>query len=74
MIAHMVTENYKQKGVAVFGFEAEILIIYAFVALAVVLTVMSLLLPFLVFRICREIIQINKRLEAFIDTLSRTKF
>jgi len=74
MIAHMVAQNYKQKGVAVFGFEADILIMYAFVALAGVLTVMSLLVPFLVFRICREIIQINKRLEALIDTLSRTKF
>jgi hypothetical protein len=42
----MVTQNYKQKGVAVFGFEADVLIIYAFVALAVMLTVISLLLPF----------------------------
>jgi uncharacterized membrane protein YedE/YeeE len=57
-----------------FGFEAEILIIYAFVILAVILTVMSLLLPFLVLRICKEIMQMNKRLETLIDTLNRIKF
>ena len=74
MTAHMVTQNYKQKGVAVFGFEVEILIMYAFVALAVVLALMSLLLPYLVFRICKETIQINKQLEGLLDTLSRTEF
>ena len=57
-----------------FGFEAEILIIYAFLALAVILIVICLLLPFLVLRIYKKIIQMNKRLETLIDTLNKIKF